>query len=142
MCGQAVTRVNVGISVAELCDQHLIAEYKELPRCYGVRVKRSAPKLFKLGAGHVAWCAQYQHSLWNRHRELVAEMMHRGFKPESITLDQPDLGKRLELGWRSWTEHQATLARPLLQERIVQRLATMKREPKWTKRTRPDWAKL
>lgn len=74
-----MTRINVGISVEELCDQHLVAEYRELPRAFGVPPKTPPPPAFKLGKGHVAWCAQSQGSLLLRLVELRQEMQYRGF---------------------------------------------------------------
>ena len=75
-----MTRINVGIDPKTLCDQHLIAEYRELPRLWNFKSKTKPPPFFKLGSGHVIWCAQYQGMLVDRFKSIVDEMFYRGFK--------------------------------------------------------------
>ena len=55
-----MTRINVGICEEELCDQHLVAEYRELPRLFGHIPKGPIPGCFTLGRGHVNYCSQFQ----------------------------------------------------------------------------------
>jgi deoxyribonuclease (pyrimidine dimer) len=133
-----MTRINVGIKPWELCDQHLIAEYKELPRAYGKRYKARPPKHFCLGTGHVVWCAQHQQSLWTRHQQLVEEMTRRGFAT-NIELSMPGDDMIFALGWMCWQTSEATRARYILQERILDRLDNMRGTPRWTNRLRPEW---
>lgn len=117
-----MTRVNVGIEPHELCDQHLIAEYRELPRCFA-SFKQRPPEQFTLGRGHVTWCAQYPGMLADRHRALVAEMRRRGFRvsyPEPPVAD----GARPE-------QKEVARARRIVLERIRERLGSMK-EPRWS----------
>jgi len=129
-----MTRVNVGIEPRELCDQHLLAEIRELPRCYSYRTD-AGPWEFTLGKGHVLWCARYFGSLHTRHMGLWAEALFRGFNvrmppsPQRLTSD--NAGR--------WSISDAWHARPLLRERISLRLSQMIRVPKWTKRERPAW---
>lgn len=129
-----MTRINVGIPPHELCDAHLIAEYRELPRAWNGKFINKPPLHFTLGTGHVLWCAQYPGMLSDRFVAIVAEMQYRGFSP--IFLTPPEFAlisdKRPPL-------HEVERARPILQERIRSRLSTAKREPKWTNRTKPDW---
>lgn len=85
-----MTRINV-VPVTELTDKHLVAEYRELPRIFGLvrravarGVKRDdieAPDEYVLGKGHVKFF--YDKLLWLswRHVYLVNEMERRGFKP-------------------------------------------------------------
>jgi hypothetical protein len=131
-----MTRINVGIKPWELCDQHLIAEYKELPRAYGKKFKARPPEHFKLGTGHVVWCAQHQQSLWTRHQQLVAEMRYRGFAA-NINLPMPDDDMVSSLGWMCWQVTEEKRARSILQERILERLKNMRGAPRWTNRLRP-----
>lgn len=130
-----MTRVNVGIEPEELCDQHLLAEYRELPRCFGTR-DNAKLKGFRLGTGHQLWCAQFQRSLAFRQTRLCEEMLFRGF-----TVNYMATGRDLPPDGRAWTKADEQAARPLLIERIIERLAEMKRTPTWTKRKRPEWAK-
>lgn len=75
-----MTRINV-VSVKELSDQWLIAEYHELPRVIKQNINvDNAPSRYKLGAGHVKWARK--HIIWvmERYRALCKEMEFRGFK--------------------------------------------------------------
>ena len=127
-----MTRVNVGIEPRELCDQHLIAEYRELPRCLSYTTK-VAIGLFRLGPGHVKWCAQFKGSLAMRQNQLIAEMKLRGFKPKFDTLIVPTLRHHY------WTDEDYAYARPLLIARITTRLMNMRRAT-WTGFSMPDWS--
>lgn len=123
-----MTRINVGVNPKELCDQHLIAEYRELPRLWGLQTKMAPPPRFKLGSGHVAWCAQYQGMLADRYEALVAEMQTRGFN-----VAFPETPPNAREGRRPLDE-EVVQARVLVQERILERFKTMKRTPRWTNR--------
>ena len=125
-----MTRINFGIEPRELCDQHLIAEYKELPRAFAY-VGRTLPGPFRLGTGHVIWCAQYPGTHADRYRGLVSEMQHRGFR---VRYPEPRGD-----GARASTA-QLAVARPIVRERIVLRLSTMQAAPRWAKREPPGWA--
>ena len=132
-----MTRVNVGIPPAELCDQHLLAEYRELPRVFAVDPK-GAPALPCLGKGHVKWCATKPRSMALRFDAIVTEMLHRGYKPQHHHAPP-------HLDTETWTvlENGALLHFYLsMQDRIVDRLRTMKRKPAWTNRERPAWAEV
>ena len=124
-----MTRINVGVRASELCDQHLVAEYRELPRLWGMTSKTTPPTSFKLGRGHVLWCAQYQGMLHDRYVALVAEMHARGMR---TTYPRPPAEAA---AGRRPAAHELTAARVLVLERIEERLRTMRRPPRWT---RPD----
>jgi len=126
-----VTRVNLGVDPAELCDQHLVAEYRELPRVFGYD-GHPVQGPFRLGKGHVLWCSQYPETLADRHADLVAEMLHRGFAVAHPIAP--------EHGQRRTPAPLIAAARKVVQDRIVERLAGMKRPPRWTRRERPAWA--
>ena len=125
-----MTRVNVGISPTELCDQHLIAEYRELPRVFAYK-NRTLPGPFRLGKGHVIWCSQFPGTMADRYRLLVAEMRFRGF-----TVNYPE-----PRGDGAYAPaNRVVEARPIVQERIQTRLKGMP-EAHWTRRDVPPWAK-
>lgn len=87
-----MTRINC-IPVSELAIIHLVAEYRELPRVFGLVRKyqerggrpdsiatHGQPTSYVLGKGHVLffytrlrWCVR-------RYKELVDEMHRRGYK--------------------------------------------------------------
>lgn len=123
-----MTRINVGIHPDELCDQHLLAEFKELPRAFRPH-KGKPPEHFTLGTGHVTWCSQYPGMLADRFLLLVDEMKRRGFRPKK---EQPPLwainGARPD-------PSEYSRARKLLKERINRRLSEME-----AKGERPRWS--
>lgn len=127
-----MTRVNIGIDPSELCDQHLVAEVHELPRVFAYT---SSPNLvdgpFRLGTGHMLWCARFPGTLATRYRALVAEMQHRGF---AVSHHEP------RGDGRAATDAELAGARDVLAARLSERLATMKRAPRWTRREPPAWA--
>ena len=75
-----MTRINV-VPVEELSDQHLIAEYRELPRCIKQDFNlQDAPKDYILGTGHIKWAASHTRYLLKRYHFICSEMEHRNFK--------------------------------------------------------------
>jgi len=80
-----VTRINL-ISVKHLLDQHLVAEYRELPMvCAALKRSLTAKKMpkiatqFLLNTGHVSFFYNKQHFLADRYASLVVELTRRGF---------------------------------------------------------------
>jgi len=74
-----MTRINV-VPVQELCDEHLLAEYRELPRVFRLaRPCPDAPKEYVLGAGHVKFFYDKLDYLTDRFQLLVCEGRRRGF---------------------------------------------------------------
>ena len=82
MGGITLTRINV-VPVSELTREHLVAEYRELPRISKLaRVLKPSqvPKDYKLGAGHMYFF--YDKGLFLKRRfedEIVPEMHRRGY---------------------------------------------------------------
>lgn len=83
-----MTRINV-IPPRELVDKHLLAEYRELPRVFGLIEKwqdRGCPDTgvtsYTMGKGHVKFF--YNKAVWlaMRFDQLVSEMQRRDFKPQ------------------------------------------------------------
>lgn len=95
-----MTRINC-VPVTELCDQHLVAEYRELPRVFGLaRRCDDAPKTYNLGSGHVKFFYDKLGYLADRFQELVAEMRARGFKPQ---FDKPFTDEQwIKLHYNLW----------------------------------------
>ena len=74
-----MTRINV-VPVQELCDQHLLAEYRELPRVFRLaKPCDQLPKNYVLGTGHVKFFFNKLAFLTQRHKAIVAELTKRGF---------------------------------------------------------------
>lgn len=96
-----MTRINL-VPVSELSDQHLIAEYRELPRVfsYAKTLKDFKPVKgsYRLGTGHVKFFVDKLHFLNDRYAALHAEMNNRGFKTsyssKSFDISIPDVQKK------------------------------------------------
>lgn len=80
-----MTRINV-VPPQELHSKHLVAEYRELPRVFGlVRIadrqgrEVAIPKEYVLGKGHVLFFYDKLMYLSNRHKLIVKEMRRRGY---------------------------------------------------------------
>lgn len=83
-----MTRINV-VSPAELTNQHLMAEYRELPRIFTDTRKRVAkgqnpgdiqrPDEYKLGTGHCLFFTDKLGYLLDRYTALCGELLDRGF---------------------------------------------------------------
>lgn len=81
-----MTRINV-VSVSELTDKHLLAEYRELPRIFGASKKwherggdpDDLPTTYRLGKGHVLFFYDKLQFCFNRQIDLFAECRKRGF---------------------------------------------------------------
>ena len=83
-----MTRINVGIPPAELVNQHLIAEHREIkriPNCIakGKYNMDGIPNKFKLGTGHVKFFYNKLLYLKNRYISLYNECIKRGFNVQN-----------------------------------------------------------
>jgi deoxyribonuclease (pyrimidine dimer) len=87
-----VTRINV-VPPSELTRQHLVAEYRELPRVFSLvlsaqergespaTVNARAPAKYVLGTGHVLFFYTRLEFCLRRQCDLVEEMRARGYNP-------------------------------------------------------------
>jgi len=100
-----MTRINC-VPPEELSRQHLVAEYRELPRVFALAEKAcnagrklKAPERYTLGTGHVLFF--YRRLLWCRKRFLALreEMLRRGYQPTYN--DTPDVALPTDW-WQDW----------------------------------------
>lgn len=92
-----MTRINV-VHPADLTDQHLLAEYRELPRVFALaRPDNATPPAYTLGAGHVRFFYPRTGYLVRRQAALIAECLARGFEITHRTPPAPVLG--LDSDW-------------------------------------------
>jgi deoxyribonuclease (pyrimidine dimer) len=85
-----MTRINANIHPASLLDQHLMAEYRELPMVYAALTRslktksltdvlRAIPKEFTLNTGHVKFFYNKLKFLDQRYALLKVELLKRGY---------------------------------------------------------------
>lgn len=83
-----MTRINC-VDVKILSRQHLLAEYRELPRVYGLVAKsktgRKIPPNYTMGTGHVLFFYNKIGWIKARHKQLIDEMIRRGYTPTFTT---------------------------------------------------------
>lgn len=124
-----MTRINV-VPVESLTQQHLIAEYRELPRTYELAYKASLsskpwtdkqPKSYTLGTGHVIFFYDKLLFLAKRHKEIVQEMLKRGYSPQHTKCLIEQWQGKIPKGY--WKDYAPTAeAVKINQERINDRL--------------------
>jgi deoxyribonuclease (pyrimidine dimer) len=98
-------RCNVGVNPKYLADQHLIAEYRELPmvigslRINGWKIKTPVGPYFSLGKGHINWFKPRLAYLRDRHEAVKVEMGNRGFKHDALEIKYDHVLNHL---WNNW----------------------------------------
>lgn len=121
-----MTRINV-VPVEELCDQHLLAEYRELPRVFTLaKVCSDAPRQYVLGTGHVKFFYDKLCYIYMRCLLLIQECEKRGFNIAYVTPPK-DLPTNAKL-WNDYipTEEAIALNKQRLQDRMK------KFSPRWS----------
>lgn len=82
-----MTRINV-VPPEMLTDQHIRAEYRELPRAFplaAAALRRGVvlgPPRYTMGEGHVTFFYSRTDYLADRHAAIVAELLKRGYNLE------------------------------------------------------------
>ncbi len=121
-----MTRINV-VPPSELCDQHLLAEYREMPRMtrfYETCVNRDIPAYYVLGPGHMKFFLNKFKFLYERHKRIVAELKRRQFNisfGSELLLNVPDSA------FNDWQPDDKAIK--LNRERIKLR---MPKNPRWS----------
>lgn len=124
-----MTRINC-IDPKELCREHLVAEYRELPRVFALAHKcgkphPNAPKNYTLGTGHVIFFYDKLRFIANRHLSLIAEMQRRGYTTnfDGDVSHWETLIKNNNM-WKDWVPNEIDMK--INMDRIADRLSTMK----------------
>ncbi|AMM44082.1 endonuclease V N-glycosylase UV repair enzyme [Pectobacterium phage vB_PcaM_CBB] len=128
-----MTRINL-VPVQELADQHLMAEYRELPRVFGAVQKHiDAGKKIKdfkinqtyiLGTGHVTFFYDKLLFLSLRHEQIVLECLKRGIKISNI--DKYDVSSFPSVWCNDYIPTEAEIS--ISRTRLIEKL---KIKPSW-----------
>lgn len=107
-----MTRINV-VPVEELCDQHLLAEHRELkriPNCIaqGKFSLKNVPNEYTLGTGHVSFFYQRLAFLKERYVQLHNECLKRGFNVQWMFPDDTELPKN-KMFWNNYVPTEKAL---------------------------------
>ncbi len=136
-----MTRINL-IPVSELSNQHLIAEYRELPRIVNAwkngKIKNYAgPETYCLGPGHVKFFYRRIEFLIRRHSEIILECLRRGFNltktGELLSSDEYEKLKLDNYQIFDWnpSKDEIDVSRNRIEEKLKKRLKFYK----WTRTT-------
>ncbi len=139
-----MTRINAGIPVESLTDQHLVAEIKEINQLAGsfrksienktpierANLLSGLPETFRLGKGHVKFFYDKPKFLEERFDKVKEEGLRRGF--EIVTVFQNEWAK-LKFSWPNYNYSPTSDAIRLLKERISSRLAEQRLSPRYQK---------
>lgn len=129
-----MTRINV-VPVQDLCNEHLLGEYKEIVRPFnlvksavaaGRKVK--IPSEYVLGTGHVLFFYDKLGFVLRRYKELSNELVKRGYSPNPVPEEELTLG----LPPSTMNDYVPTpSAIEINKQRINERLQTMKKVTWW-----------
>lgn len=143
-----MTRINT-IDVDLLSDQHLMAEYRELPMVHGslrrtlkstkgFQLNRVSP-VYTLNAGHVYFWYNKKKFLFNRFDQLVEELLYRNYqvKPGERDIDWRVFDSVPQVDWKPTIEDHAVNL-----ERIIVRINQKPNFYRWTNRETPSYHKV
>jgi deoxyribonuclease (pyrimidine dimer) len=121
-----MTRISATITPAELCDQMLMAEHREIVRIpnmikSGKAKVENIPASFRLGTGHVKFFYDKVAYLHARYHALHNECINRGFNVSDFHEAFNDIPIEL---YNNWIPE--PYVRDLLVDRINERLSSMK----------------
>lgn len=124
-----MTRINATIPPAALCDQHLVAEYKEILRTNALATKKPLdvkriPSSFTLGTGHVLFFYDKLKYIHHRFESLRNELLQRGYIA-NITYDGAKIQSEYPHLYNDWSGTDE--ANDLVIDRIYERALTMKK---------------
>jgi deoxyribonuclease (pyrimidine dimer) len=129
-----MTRINATIKPSQLCDQHLLAEYRELPRIFTLANKKSAsnsfeelPEKFTLGKGHVKFFYDKLYFLATRYEEIVKELQKRGYTLDQEIISSVRLSYKNSYWYLCGDFESTPEAHALLCIRLKERLKSMKK---------------
>tara|TARA_R110000765_G_scaffold377343_2_gene468234 strand:+ start:42 stop:458 length:417 start_codon:yes stop_codon:yes gene_type:complete len=125
-----MTRINCGIPVRELTNQHLLAEHREIKRIpntisSGKAVIKDIPSDFRLGTGHVKFFYDKLLYLKNRYIEIYDECVKREFNITNYIEAWDDIPTNLMNDY-SPTDYDREIVRARIKERLEEAEAKAK----------------
>lgn len=130
-----MTRINV-IPVKELCNQHLFAEWREMPRIVDSLTKslsrkklfneKEIPERYVLGKGHVKFFYDKFKFLHKRHMLITKELLKRGYV---LSKKDSNIFKKVEqIRYKDWYPSEEEIK--INRERVLSRIP---KNAKWGK---------
>lgn len=121
-----MTRINIHVPPINLCNEHLIAEHRELKRIpnaikNGTSVIKNIPSTFRLGEGHVKFFYNKLGYLKKRYSQLHSECIRRNFEVQDYSDSFKDLPEHLFGDLQHSNSDRLTV-----EKRIEERLGKMK----------------
>ena len=122
-----MTRINIHVPPQNLCDQHLMAEYREVKRIpntikSGKALLKDIPTHFTLGKGHVKFFYNKLGYLKKRYNELYKECLRRGFNIQDYRDCFEDIPEDLDRNLSGFYNKD----RHVVEQRIIEKYSTMK----------------
>lgn len=141
-----MTRINL-VPVEELSDQHLMAEYRELPRIIKAVIGKkihtnNLPQSFCLGKGHVKFFTNKLNFLLRRYELLYQELIFREYNLSSQNTTG-SLREMLENSGYSpeidyvFTEEEINISK----QRLIEKFLLRPNWYRWSKRLMPEYYK-
>ena len=137
-----MNRINV-VDVSELSDQHLIEEYRKLPRVIKQNIDISnAPKQYCLGKGHIKWAKLYSRWIMRRYLDITWELQNRGFRTnypfyKLYEIYETQYYNKNCDNWYEVKEEDIQLNK----QRIIERYRSKPDFYRWTNSNKPDYLK-
>lgn len=124
-----MTRINANIDPADLCDQHLLAEYREIVRVPNHVLKHKIdvtkiPDTFRLGTGHVTFFYNKIGFLHYRFKFLKRNLNHRGIKNN---IEDDSFIRVFEQHLEYFCNTNVDYANSTVVDRIIERIKSMKK---------------
>jgi hypothetical protein len=129
-----MTRINANISPINLCDEHLLAEHREIKRIcnrFKVRLDKNKfddiPECFTLGQGHELFFVNKPTFTYSRYLSIKDECNNRGFKVTDFSNSWDIYWNNLQLKITLWSDYiNNDNDNQIIIERISERLNSMK----------------
>lgn len=124
-----MTRINANIDPADLCDQHLLAEYREIVRIPNHVLKHKInftqiPDTFRLGTGHVKFFYNKIGFLHYRFNFLKHNLNHRGIKNN---IEDDSFIKVFQQQPECYCNTNVNYGNSIVVDRIIERVLLMKK---------------